>query len=83
MGFSGTTGHRFPHIGHSQIAGCGFQLSAACHGVLTGLVVILDAVMVAPIFERSHAMFRSFNGTWIPFAAILLARLAAGILIPI
>ncbi len=51
--------------------------------VLTGLVVILDVVVVAPIFERSYAMFSSFIGTWIPFAAIFLASLAAGILIPV
>jgi hypothetical protein len=50
--------------------------------VLTGLVVILDAVVVAPIFERSYAMFRSLNGTWVPFASIFLASLAAGILVP-
>ncbi|HXW42108.1 MAG TPA: hypothetical protein VEK75_12945 [Xanthobacteraceae bacterium] len=50
--------------------------------MLTGFVVILDAAVVAPIFERSYAMFRSVIGTWMPFAAILLASLAAGILIP-
>ena len=35
---------------------------------------------VAPLFERSYAMFRSFVGTWMPFAAIFLASWAAGIL---
>jgi hypothetical protein len=49
--------------------------------VLTGIVVILDAVVVAPIFERSYAMFRSFIGTWMPFAAIFLASCAAGFLV--
>jgi hypothetical protein len=49
--------------------------------VLTGMVVILDAVVVAPIFERSFAMFRSVIGTWLPFAAIFLASLAAGYLL--
>jgi hypothetical protein len=48
--------------------------------VMTGVVVILDACVVAPIFERSYAMFRSFIGTWIPFAAIFLASWAAAIL---
>jgi hypothetical protein len=38
--------------------------------------------VVAPIFERSYAMFRSLNGTWVPFASIFLASLAAGILVP-
>ena len=49
--------------------------------VLTGIVVILDAVVVAPIFERSYAMFRSFIGTWMPFAAIFLTSWAAGFLV--
>ncbi len=50
--------------------------------VLTALVVFLDAAVVAPVFERSYAMFRSLIGTWMPFGAIFLASLAAGILIP-
>ncbi len=49
--------------------------------VLTALVVLLDVAVVAPIFERSYAMFRSVIGTWIPFTAIFLASLAAGLLI--
>jgi hypothetical protein len=49
--------------------------------VITGLVVILDAVVVAPLFERSYAMFRSLIGTWIPFGAIFVASLAAGMLV--
>ncbi len=44
----------------------------------TGLIVALDALVVAPLFERSYAMFRSALGTWIPFAAIFLATWAAG-----
>ena len=49
--------------------------------VLTGLIVILDAVVVAPFFERSYMMFRSVTGTWLPFAAIFLASLVAGTLV--
>ena len=45
--------------------------------VMTGLVVVLDLCVVAPIFERSFAMFRSVIGTWLPFAAIFLASWAA------
>ena len=37
--------------------------------------------MVAPLFERSYAMFRSALGTWIPFVAIFLASWAAGALV--
>ena len=47
---------------------------------ITALVVVLDALIVAPIFEHSYAMFRSVIGTWAPFALIFLASLAAGLL---
>ena len=50
--------------------------------VMTGLIIALDAGIVAPLFERSYAMFRSLLGTWIPFAAIFAASWAAGLLIP-
>lgn len=49
-------------------------------GVMTGLIMLLDAAVVAPLIERSFAMFRSVIGTWLPFVAIFLASLAAGIL---
>ncbi len=45
---------------------------------ITGVVVALDAFVVAPVFERSYAMFRSALGTWIPFAAIFVASWIAG-----
>ncbi len=48
---------------------------------ITALVVILDAGVVAPLFERSYAMFRSFIGTWLPFVAIFVASLTAGVVI--
>jgi hypothetical protein len=40
---------------------------------MVGLVVGLDALLVAPVIERSYDMFRSVLGTWIPFASILAA----------
>ena len=46
--------------------------------VMTGVVMALDALVVAPLFERSYAMFRSLIGAWLPFALIFLASLAAG-----
>ena len=50
---------------------------------ITGLVMALDALVVAPLFERSYAMFRSVIGTWLPLALIFLACWAAGIWVPI
>jgi hypothetical protein len=48
---------------------------------ITALVVVLDALIVAPILEHSYAMFRSVIGTWLPFALIFFASLAAGLLL--
>jgi len=50
------------------------QLVAALHSfvgvaaVFIGVVVVMDAALVAPFIERSWAMFQSPIGTWIPFA---------------
>ncbi len=44
------------------------------------IVVGLDLFLVAPVFERSFAMFASVVGTWIPFALIFLATLVTGLL---
>ena len=46
---------------------------------ITILVMLLDALIVAPLFERSYAMFRSAIGTWLPFLAIFAAAWFAGI----
>jgi hypothetical protein len=48
--------------------------------IFTGFVMTLDAGLVAPVFEKSFAMFRSILGTWIPFALIFVSTLAAGVL---
>lgn len=48
-------------------------------GVMTGLIVALDAALVAPVFERSYAMFRSLLGTWVPFALIFAASWLANL----
>jgi len=49
---------------------------------ITIMVILLDALLVAPFFERSYAMFRSVIGTWLPFVAIFGACWAAGVLAP-
>jgi len=46
---------------------------------ITVIVMLLDALVVAPLFEHSYAMFRSFIGTWLPFIAIFVACWAAGV----
>ncbi len=47
---------------------------------IAGIVICLDALVVAPLIERSAAMFRSVMGTWLPFAAIFAASWAAGLI---
>jgi len=37
---------------------------------MLGVVVLLDALVVAPFLERSYVMFRLFTGTWLPFGLI-------------
>jgi len=44
----------------------------------TGLVVTLDAAIVAPVFERSYAMFGSIPGTWLPFGLIFASTYLVG-----
>jgi hypothetical protein len=68
-----------PRCGGSPGAGPEFDppLRAAA---ITIIVMLLDALVVAPFFERSYGMFRSVIGTWLPFVAIFAAAWAAGVL---
>ncbi len=43
---------------------------------MAGVPAALDALVVAPLLERSYAMFASPVGTWDPLALIFLASLA-------
>ncbi len=47
---------------------------------LVGVVIGLDAFVVAPVFEHSYAMFQSVVGTWVPFGLIWLASFRVGLL---
>jgi hypothetical protein len=49
--------------------------------VMTAMIIVLDAVVVAPLFERSFAMFRSIIGTWLPFLLMFLASWFSGTLV--
>jgi hypothetical protein len=63
---------------HTRLAPGFDQLTRAL--AMTSIIMGLDAFVVAPVFERSYAMFRSVIGTWLPFAAIFAAAWAAGVL---
>jgi hypothetical protein len=45
---------------------------------MLGVVLGLDAFVVAPFLEHSYAMFASVLGTWLPFGAIFLASYLVG-----
>lgn len=47
-------------------------------GAFLGVVVALDLFLVAPVFEKSYAMFSSVMGTWIPFALIFASTFLTG-----
>jgi hypothetical protein len=43
-------------------------------------VTVMDAGLVAPVFEKSFEMFASVLGTWLPFLLIFLATYVTGII---
>ena len=46
--------------------------------IFTLFVMAMDAGLVAPLFEKSYAMFASVLGTWVPFALIFVATWITG-----
>ncbi len=40
---------------------------------MVGLVVGMDALVIAPFLEGTYVMFRSVLGTWVPFALVFAA----------
>jgi hypothetical protein len=45
---------------------------------ITGFVFFADLLIVAPLFEKSFAMFESVMGTWLPFLLIFTATYLTG-----
>jgi len=45
------------------------------------LIIVMDAGLVAPVFEKSYVMFKSILGTWIPFSLIFLSTYITGIIV--
>ncbi len=45
----------------------------------TGVVILLDVVIIAGVVLRSDAMFRSIVGSWLPFLLIFLAVWTTGL----
>lgn len=41
-------------------------------------IFIMDAGLVAPVFEKSFAMFSSILGTWLPFCLIFISVYLTG-----
>jgi hypothetical protein len=46
--------------------------------IFTGVVIVMDAGLVALFIEKSFDMFRNPIGTWIPFALIFLSTYIVG-----
>ena len=44
----------------------------------TAFIVVLDAAVVAPVFEKSYVMFGSILGTWLPFLSVFVATYLTG-----
>lgn len=46
--------------------------------IFLSIIIIFDAGLVAPVFEKSYEMFFSPLGTWIPFILIFTATFLTG-----
>ena len=44
-------------------------------------VIVMDAGLVAPVFEKSYDMFKSPLGMWIPLTLIFLATYFTGLIV--
>ncbi len=91
IGMARTTLNRTLAI-HAVVAAVGFATASFLYfhwtasavtplqaaSALTAVVVVVDLFVVAMFFQRSFGMFRSFAGTWLPFALIFTASWAAG-----
>lgn len=58
----------------------GFTSPIQTAALFLSVVITLDLFLVAPVFEKSFAMFASVLGTWIPFALIFAATYVTGLL---
>lgn len=47
--------------------------------IFVGFVIVMDAGLVAPVFEKSYEMFASLLGTWIPFVLIFTSSYITGL----
>lgn len=46
--------------------------------IFVAIVIVMDAGLVASVFEKSYEMFRSLLGTWIPFGLIFMSTYITG-----
>ena len=44
-------------------------------------IIVMDAGLVAPVFEKNYDMFKSVLGTWIPFTLIFASTYITGSII--
>lgn len=58
----------------------GFTSPIRTAALFLSIVIALDLLLVAPVFEKNFAMFASVLGTWIPFALIFAATYVTGLL---
>jgi hypothetical protein len=70
------------HIGRPSLPRQSAEASRAPLALVaffTLFIVLLDALVVAPIFEKSYAMFSSPVGTWLLLLSIFVATYLTGV----
>jgi len=68
----------FALISHFYYRKFAYTSPAQTAAPFLGVVAGLDLLLVAPVFEKSYAMFSSVLGTWVPFALIFAATYLTG-----
>jgi hypothetical protein len=58
----------------------GYTSSLQTALIFVGVVIGMDAFLVAPVFEKSYEMFTSLIGTWVPFGLIFLSTYLTGLI---
>ena len=49
--------------------------------IFFSFVILMDLILVAPVFEKSYEMFTNLLGTWIPFVLIFTSTYLTGLFV--
>ena len=68
----------FSLVSYNYFTKYNFTTPLQTASVFTSLIILTDALLVAPVFEKSYEMFTSFLGTWLVFILIFSSTYLTG-----